>query len=150
MNFENQRFDFDIWGRVFRKEAFDGAPRLQPNPLAEMMRLWSKRDKGPIKYETLHRDPEALTRTEIEAAYQAVSWMMARMKVVDREAHDCLMARHARTFTDSRGVKWSNAGMPEAMIAKAMFGGSGESARAKFKRACERGYAEYQRLALAS
>lgn len=148
MNFENQRFDFDIWGRVYRKEAFDGAPRLQPNPLAEMIRLHGKRSAEPVRYE--NRDPNELTREEKESVYQHVCWALSKLEQIDSEAHQCLMARHARTFTDARGVRWSNAGMPEAMIAKAMFGGSSESARAKFKRACERGYAEYQRLALAS
>lgn len=149
MKFENQRFDFDVWGRVFRRETFDGAPRLQPNPLAEMIKLWAKRDKTPVRYE-IACDPADLTREEQEAAYLAVNSILSRLKAKDPEAHDCLMARHARVFTDARGVRWSNAGMPEAMIARAMFGGTVESARSRFKRACERGYAEYQRLALAS
>lgn len=144
--YENQRFDFDVWGRVYRKESYDGAPRLQPNPLAEMMRLWAKRNSEPVKYET-HRDPEELTRDEIEAAYQAVGWIMEQIKETDREAHDCLMARHVRTFEDARGVSWARAQLPERMMAKAMFGGNPQSAQSRFRRACERGYAAYQRLA---
>lgn len=147
--YENQRFDFDVWGRVFRKEAHDGAPRLQPNPLAEMIRLWAKRSKEPVKYE-MHRDPEELTRDEIEAAYQSVNWIMARIKETDGEAHTCLMARHARTFVDTRGVNWARAQLPERMMAKAIFGGNAETAKTRFRRACERGYAEYHRIGLAS
>lgn len=144
--YENQRFDFDVWGRVYRKEAYDGAPQLQPNPLAEMIKLWAKRGSEPVKYET-RRDADELTRDEIEAAYQSVSWIMARLRETDREAYDCLMARHARTFIDSRGVSWARAQLPERMIAKAIFGGNPETAKTRFRRACERGYAEYQRLA---
>lgn len=149
MSFENQRFDFDIWGRVYRKELHDGAPKLQPNPLARMIELLAKPDKKPVRYE-IHRDPEELTRTEIQAAYQSVSFIMARIKETDREAHECLLARHARTFTDTRGFHWARSQFPERMIAKAIFGGNTETAKTRFRRACERGYAEYERVGLAS
>lgn len=144
MKFESQRFDFDIWGRVIQRENTDGAPRLQPNPLARMIELMGKRSKEPVKY-TIQRDPDALTRSEIDEAFVAVSGVMARLKETDKEAHDCLTARHARRFTDARGVTWANTGLPEAIVAQAMFGGTREAARCRFKRACERGYAAHQR-----
>lgn len=145
--YENQRQDFDIWGRAYRREMYADGPKLQKDPLARMMELLAKRSNEPVVYE--QGDPNQRSRHDIETAIREVSAVMARLKKVDLDAYACLMARHARTFKDTRSVGWSRSQLPERMMAKAMFGGNPETAKSTFRRACERGYEYYKMLCAA-
>lgn len=148
MSYGKQRADFDIWGRVYRADIFEAGPKLQPNPLAEMIRLYGQRSAEPVKY--VQGDPNANTREDIEAAVLAVGRTMASLKEQDQEAHDCLIARHARTFKDTRGIGWKRSQLDERSMARAIFGGNPETAKSKFRRACDRGYALHSRTVAAA